>query len=179
MTTKPKQLSETTIKIRTSTFEDAKSVAKIHVKAWQESYKNIVSQTYLNNISFQDRLDLREKILSEHNPESIHLVATINDNIVGFCDAGPAFTKSDLFHGEIYAIYLLEQYKQSGVGSMLLKSAHIHLAQKQLLPYIAWVLKENIPACRFYEKHGGYKIDEEMIDIGDAAHQEIAYLLGK
>ena len=166
------------ITIRTATIEDAESIAKIHVKAWQESYKGIISQAYLDEIPLQDRLDLRKRILSEHNPDSIHLVATINDQIVGFCDAGPAFTESNLFHGEIYAVYLLNEYKHSGIGSTLITSAHTHLTQKKLLPYIAWVLKENISACRFYEKHGGYRFDEELIDIGDRAYPEVAYVFG-
>ena len=66
------------VKIRTATIEDAESVAKIHVDAWKESYKGIISQVYLDEISFQNRLDLRKKILSEHNPDSIHLVAEVN-----------------------------------------------------------------------------------------------------
>jgi predicted acetyltransferase len=171
-------ISSQSVKIRTATLEDAESIAKIHVKAWQESYKGIISQAYLDEIPFQDRLNLRKKILSEHNPDSIHLVATINDQIVGFCDAGSAFTKSNLFHGEIYAIYLLNEYKHSGIGSTLITSAHTHLAQRKLLPYVAWVLKENISACRFYEKHGGYKFDEELIDIGDRSYPEVAYIFG-
>ena len=165
--------------IRPANIHDAEHIAKIHVAAWQQSYKGIISQTYLDEIPLQDRLDLRNKILSEHNPDSIHLLATINDQIVGFCDAGPSFTKSNLFHGEIYAIYLLDEYKHFGIGSTLLKSTHAHLTQKQLLPYIVWVLKKNIPACSFYEKHGGHKIDEEMVDIGGVAHPEIAYIFGR
>lgn len=145
------------VTIRTATLKDAESIAKIHVKAWQESYKGIISQTYLDEMPLQDRLDLRKRILSEHNPDSIHLVATINDQIVGFCDAGPAFTESNLFHGEIYAVYLLNEYKHSGIGSTLITSAHTHLTQKKLLPYIAWVLK------KIYQHADSMK---NMADIG-------------
>lgn len=76
--------------IRPANIHDAEHIAKTHVAAWQQSYKGIISQTYLDEISLQDRLDLRNKILSEHNPDSIHLVATINPtfrtNVEYFCN---------------------------------------------------------------------------------------------
>lgn len=141
--------------IRESTLSDANEVAAIHVKSWQQSYRSIIDEHYLENISFSDRLELRNKILQSNDPNQIHLVAVYEETIIGFCDAGSAFESAANYRGEIYAIYLLEEFKKLGVGQRLLQAAHEFLAQKKLLPYVAWVLKANHSACAFYQKNGG------------------------
>ena len=88
-------MNTTNFTIRIATMKDCETIASIHVKAWQETYAGIISKHYLENLSFDERFQLRKKILSEHNPSCIHLVALVNDSVVGFCDAGPAFNPSE------------------------------------------------------------------------------------
>ena len=164
--------------IRESTLSDANEVAAIHVKSWQQSYRSIIDEHYLENISFSDRLELRNKILQSNDPNQIHLVTVYEKTIIGFCDAGPAFESPANYHGEIYAIYLLEEFKKLGIGQRLLQAAHEFLAQKKLLPYVAWVLKANHSACAFYQKNGGIVSGEKIEEIGSEPHTEVAYLFG-
>lgn len=164
--------------IRESTLSDANDVAAIHVKSWQQSYRSIIDEYYLQNISFSDRLELRKKILQSNDPNQIHLVAVYEETIIGFCDAGSAFEDTANYRGEIYAIYLLEEFKKLGVGQRLLQAAHEFLAQKKLLPYVAWVLKVNHSACAFYQKNGGIVSGEKIEKIGSELHTEVAYLFG-
>jgi GNAT superfamily N-acetyltransferase len=164
--------------IRESTLSDANEVAAIHVKSWQQSYRSIIDEHYLENISFSDRLELRNKILQSNDPNQIHLVAVYEETIIGFCDAGSAFESAANYRGEIYAIYLLEEFKKLGVGQRLLQAAHEFLAQKKLLPYVAWVLKANHSACAFYQKNGGIVSGEKIEEIGSEPHTEVAYLFG-
>jgi GNAT superfamily N-acetyltransferase len=164
--------------IRESTLSDANDVAAIHVKSWQQSYRSIIDEHYLQNISFSDRLELRKKILQRNDPNQIHLVAVYEETIIGFCDAGSAFESTANYRGEIYAIYLLEEFKKLGVGHRLLQAANEFLAQKKLLPYVAWVLKENHSACAFYQKNGGIISGEKIEEIGSEPYTEVAYLFG-
>lgn len=143
-----------TIEIRKSILSDAKEVAAVSMIAWQQSYKDIIDENYLQNISLADRLLLRNKILQNNNPNQIHLVAVHEGKIIGFCDAGPAMDITSDYCGEIYAIYLLQEFKRLGIGRQLLKEAHQHLVKYKLLPYVAWVLKDNKSACAFYQTHG-------------------------
>jgi GNAT superfamily N-acetyltransferase len=164
--------------IRESTLSDANDVAAIHVKSWEQSYRSIIDEHYLQNISFSDRLELRNKILQSNDPNQIHLVAVYEETIIGFCDAGSAFEGTANYRGEIYAIYLLEEFKKLGVGQRLLQAAHEFLAQKKLLPYVAWVLKANHSACAFYQRNGGIVSGEKIEEIGSEPHTEVAYLFG-
>lgn len=164
------------ILIRKATLEDVESIASIHVKAWQESYKGIIEQNHLDAISFSDRLDLRKKILTFPKPAQINLVAVQENKVVGFCDAGAAFDQNDVYHGEIYAIYLLNEFKGRGIGRKLMKHVREHLELYSLIPYVAWVLEQNIGACNFYEKNGGQFFQKKLITIGDKRYIEISYL---
>jgi len=164
--------------IRTSTLSDANEVAEIHVKSWQQSYRSIIDEHYLQNISCGDRLELRNKILQSNDPNQIHLVAVYDGKIIGFCDAGSAFDSTANYRGEIYAIYLLEEFKKLSVGQRLLQAAHEFLAQKKLLPYVAWVLKANHSACAFYQKNGGIVSGEKIEEIGGKSYTEVAYIFG-
>ncbi|MBP1084252.1 hypothetical protein ACFFJQ_06655 [Bacillus capparidis] len=41
--------------IRKATKEDAAEIAKVHVDSWRTTYKNIVSDTYLAQLNYEDR----------------------------------------------------------------------------------------------------------------------------
>ena len=84
---------------------------------------------------FENKLASREKILQDNSPNKINLVALEGSRIIGFCNAGPSFILSPDYLGEIYAIYLLNGFKGSGIGKRLLLAATIHLKQESLLPY--------------------------------------------
>ena len=100
----------------------------------------------------------------------------MNNIVVGFCDAGPAFNPSEQYRGEIYAIYLLEEYKKMGIGSALFKAVKTHLAQSNLLPFVVSVLKDNKTACRFYVKQGGKLSGEETVCIDNKNYPEDVYI---
>ncbi|MBA3813674.1 MAG: GNAT family N-acetyltransferase [Alphaproteobacteria bacterium] len=114
--------------IREALPGDAEGIAFVHIKSWKTSYAGIIDQSYLDNISYDQRLALRKKILASKDP--LQLVVTLNGQIVGFADAGPLrpelhherysfFKDSQEKRAEIYAIYLLEEHKGKGLGRAL------------------------------------------------------------
>ena len=147
-------LSES-IYIRPATLSDAEGIAQVHIRAWQESYKHIFPEKYLQSLSYPTRLEFRQKMFAEPLPRELHLVAIEGAQVVGFCDAGPRNSPESSEPGEIYAIYLLESHKNHGIGTKLMDMVHAFLVERELTPYVVWVLEDNIAACRFYEFRGG------------------------
>ena len=160
------------ISITYATPADAEDIARIHHTAWQESYKGIVDQSYLDTLRYDDFLARRRRILNSPQTDSIHLVAKCPQS-VGFCDAGISRTLG--YKGEIYAIYIANDYKQLGIGMMLMRKASEYFVQNDLFPFIIWVLADNTPARGFYEKLGGVAVQEKIEKIGDKNYREIAY----
>lgn len=52
------------ISVIPATLADAKDIAGIHHNAWQESYKGIIDQDYLDALRFEDFLIRRHQILN-------------------------------------------------------------------------------------------------------------------
>lgn len=170
--------------IRDAQLDDAAAIAAVHVKAWQTTYAGIIEQSYLDTLSINQRLKLRKKILDKNI--DIHLVATFNGKIIAFYDAGRLLfhenqnlsdnqLKSRKERGEIYAIYILQDHQHLGIGKAMFQIGSNKLKKSELTPFIAWVLKDNHQAIKFYAAMGGKLVDETSVIIGDKHYTEIAY----
>jgi len=167
--------------IREATLIDAAAIAFVHFNSWKTSYTGIVDQHYLDTLSYENRLNLRKEILQIKT--MVHLVAVSGEHIVGFADVGPIRSESrDGLHtseenvGEIYAIYLLEEYKGKACGKALFDRCRIWLSENGLASFVVRALTGNARARRFYEKEGGEIVGETTINIGDKHYQEVSYL---
>ena len=158
--------------IRKAKFEDVAGIAKVHVDSWRTTYKGIVPDTYLDNLSYE-RGEQQWKRGIEQN--HIYIAKDGNGQIVGFATGGKERTgKYTAYLGELYAIYLLEAEQGKGIGRKLVEAVVDDLLEKKLNSMIIWALQEN-PACYFYEKLGGKKIDTAEIEIDGQKLSEIAY----
>jgi ribosomal protein S18 acetylase RimI-like enzyme len=169
-------MTNTPFTIRQAALADAPAIVRVHITSWQEAYKGIVDQDHLDNLSYSDRLARREKILSATGKDSIHLVALVDNQIVGFCDAGPSFEASQDYIGEIHTVYIIEPFKHLGIGTALMKAAISHLTEKKLIPYIIHVLSDNLPARSFYERFGGTVYQEVLSPTGGKDYLEATYI---
>lgn len=141
------------------TDAEIKGKAFVHWKAWQQAYRGIVDDSYLDNLTLQKCEDIAYKWT-----ENI-IVAKNGERVVGFAAYGKY--RNDEFEntGEIYAIYVLADYYGKGVGHMLMKEALERISE---FPRVAlWVLKDNGRAISFYKKFG-FRPDgrEEILTLG-------------
>lgn len=155
---------------------NAEGIAFVHIKGWQESYKGMIDQNYLDNLSqdIKARTQRWQSLIAKSDQDSIQLVAIFDDKIIGFCSAGP-IRKSTETKGELYAIYLLDEFKGLGVGKMLWDKAVEHLSAKKLIPFDVVLLETNIPARTFYERQGCIFIKNEVGDIEGKEYKEVRY----
>jgi ribosomal protein S18 acetylase RimI-like enzyme len=162
--------------IREATELDAENITVMHIKSWQETYKDIIDQVYLDDLpnKFEERLKFRQDILSKKD-QAIHLVAEKDGKIIGFCDAS-FIREYEGAKGEVYAIYLLKEYQGSGIGKKLFQQAVEFLFANNLAPFVVLVLKDNLPSRKFYEKNGGVEIDMETIEIDGKTYEEVRYI---
>ena len=163
--------------IRFAEESDAPSIARVHVRSWQEAYRGQVPDSYLDGLSVQDRERSWKKGLAKGNTV---LVAEIDNQIIGFSGFGQARDDGESEHtiGEVYAIYLLEKYWDQGIGRKLLERSMSSLASVGCSSVVLWVLESNQRARAFYEKFG-YRVDghEETGNRGGVEMKEIRYSL--
>jgi ribosomal protein S18 acetylase RimI-like enzyme len=152
------------VTIRDANPDDVPGIARVHVDSWRSTYRGIVPDEVLDNLSYAQREEMWGRIFQNHLPGSTFLVAVDETGrIVGFADAGPS-RESEL-DSELYAIYLLEEAQGQGIGRRLFEEIMRRLRRAGFKSMTLWVLEDN-PARRFYERMGGRQAREQVITIG-------------
>jgi len=167
------------IAVRDGNSADIDGIARAHVQGWRESYGHFLKPEALAGLSVEERARMWRGVLATPDPRARLLVAeTCTGEIVGFASGGSARKPaSDLLgtEAEIFAIYLLDRVKRQGIGRRLMAGIFDHLADQGFRSVGLWVLKENLPARRFYEALGGRAGPEQSFDVLGQMVTEIAY----
>lgn len=163
------------ISIRKAQPEDASAMATVHVTAWREAYRGIVSDEILENLSIQRRTEQWTNSLTDET-HAYHraFVAEGEGQVVGFAGYGASQTEETDFDGELFSIYILQAVHKQGVGRRLVNAVVKELRGMGCSSMMVWVLKDN-PARGFYERLGGKYLYEKMIQIGNDTLMEVAY----
>ena len=150
-------------------------MAAVHVSAWRDTYRGVIDDAVLEGLS-EERSEtrFRERITS---PAVICTVAE-NDRgqIVGFACGGPERADEHNVDGEIYAIYILQQYQRQGIGRRLVKALARAFAGRQYASMLIWVLSGNCNAATFYQTLGGEVLTTKPLVIGSCEYEVTAYV---
>jgi GNAT superfamily N-acetyltransferase len=162
--------------IRKAVSTDASAIASVHVASWRTTYKGMVPDTVLENLSHERRANWWTHVLTQPTGDECVFVAEASESgIVGFASGGHERTgEYPSNDGELYAIYLLASHHRQGVGSRLFHAVAETLVEQGFHAMMCWVLEEN-PSRRFYEAKGGIRIGQKTVEMGGVELQEIAY----
>ncbi|GBG93547.1 GNAT family acetyltransferase [Ligilactobacillus salitolerans] len=137
--------------------EDFSAISKLYLKTWKSAYQGLLPQKLLDQ--------LNENTWSPQDRWQNTLIAeNASQKIIGVCSYGPARSAVFPNYGEIYSLYIDPEYQQIGTGSQLLKRALHILQQGGYHSVFLWVLYNNMPAIKFYQKMGFKTIGEPRID---------------
>lgn len=136
----------TNVHIRKARLEDSEQIGRVHYQSWLETYRGIMDDDYLDNISLQNRID------NVKNYYQVCQVAEINDEIVGIitCDSSRDDDLIDTL--EIIGLYVLKAHHRNGIGKSLIEkcievnSRYTHVT--------LWVSKDNDNAIKAYKNIG-------------------------
>jgi|HigsolmetaAR203D_1030402.scaffolds.fasta_scaffold02116_11 GNAT superfamily N-acetyltransferase len=161
--------------VRRALVVDAPAIARVHVQAWRESYRGIVSPRTLDGLSVERRAIGHARRIAEPVDETPTYVAVEpGAGVVGFAVCGPGRAGPEGYEGEFHAIYLLDRAKGQGLGRRLMTRMAAWLVGHDFRSAFVLVLKDNHPARRFYERLGGelcyespFSLDGEMlVEVG-------------
>lgn len=169
-----KLVIENSYYIRLNRIEDQEGMARIKVDCWQDTYKNIIDQSYLDSLNYE--IQTNKYIDSFDEYKNMVLVAEdVNDHkIIGYsCFSTDANEYAD---AELISLYIDNNYSRQGVGTSLLRETIKELKKYNKKTMMLWCIKENKNAIKFYEKMGGIKAFDKMAKIGNKVYQEYGYL---
>ena len=139
--------------LRTAQPADAIAVADVHVRAWQEAYRGLLFDEYLDGLQVEEWAQgYRFGDVDATKPSTV--LALDRDAIYGFATIGPSADEDRHGTGELLALYVDPDRRGLGVGRALIEEARARLARQGFREAGLWVLVGNKRAERFYRTDG-------------------------
>lgn len=160
------------IKIRKAKIDDIEAISAIKVNGWQNAYKNIIENEYLDNMSIEQVIRKNMANFSKQN----FIVAEMNKTVVGFCGYSYNYENNTEADCELIGIYVKPELKRNGIGKKLIKYVINECKTIGKRKLILWCLKKNYSAREFYESMGGIASSIKWMSIGENQYEMISYL---
>lgn len=161
--------------IRKARPGDEEQLAAVHIRCWQEAYRGILPQTFLDSLSNEQDQRYRMWINILSNPQRWAWVAEFENNIIGFSLFGPPRDPNRENFIELGAIYLLQKHQGKKIGFSLLRTGFEAMKNLGYERAYCWTLEQN-PTRRFYEKTGAtFSGQTKQDQLGGLFFKELAY----
>lgn len=160
--------------VRRARAEDSLAIARIHVETWRSTYAGLLPDAYLTGMAQGDSAIEWARRLSFAKQRGTTLAAAQGDEVVGFVSCGAQAGAEERYQGEVYALYVAEDWQNQGIGRALLTGAFETLAKSGRGSALVWVLSQN-PARFFYEALGGKLTAQRLEKFAGVQLEETAY----
>jgi ribosomal protein S18 acetylase RimI-like enzyme len=161
--------------IREAAVGDCSGIARVIVDTWRAAYRGNIAQDFLDRLSIAERQDHLENFLGRTDEETFAFVGVDETGgVVGYAGAGLEGEPSTHRHGELYALYVLEEHQRKGIGCRLVGAVAGRFRAMKVSSLVIWVLAGN-PCTGFYGRLGGWKIDTRKLDIGGVSYDILSY----
>lgn len=153
------------IKFRNANANDVNSIINLHTQSWRENYQSSLSPEFLNNSIEPYMLGKWTKRLREPENNQHVIVAEENNKIIGFASVYLDFDSECA--ALLDNLHVSKKYKRQGIGNELMRRAAIWILAKNKFKMFLWVIADNLPAIKFYEKIGGQNIETLNAELPD------------
>ena len=189
------------IQLRRARLTDAAAIGAVHVAAWRSAYPGILPDSYLSGLSATRQARYYEATIASGAVVLVAVPDTKGPRLVGFTTAGhgrrrgvipgPAGTSwfggsggeraeggspaaDRLGDGEIETLYVLDDWREQGVGRRLMRAAARELAGRGCRSAFVWVLRDN-PSRFFYQHLGGQAVAHGMTTVAGMSLAQTAF----
>lgn len=166
-------------KIKKVEYKDLEDYIRVNTKAWQESYKGIISDDFLKKIAVEIKQNIKRQQDDFYKPESqkfSKFLLYVDNKAVGMMSIGKARLKEFSTFGELCSLYLLEEVKGKGYGKLLFQKAVDELKNMGYSDMLIGCLEKN-PSNAFYRHMGAQFKTSKMRKIGELEYKENYYIL--
>ncbi|WP_375167225.1 GNAT family N-acetyltransferase [Cnuibacter physcomitrellae] len=149
------------LSIRLAGVDDADAIGRFQTRAWEQSYRGLVPDKYLDGTSWSDRA--QRWLTRMASGQRTVWIAFAGSTLLGV--ASTSITppgRPDLPQLELASLYVESSWHGRGIAPILLQRA---IGKR---PAHLWVFDANTRAQRFYAKHGFITSCERQVDLGTA-----------
>ncbi len=173
------------ISIRRARPADSIAIGAVHVATWRSTYPGILPDGFLARLSVPRQAFHYDGAI---RAGAAVYVATVSGQaalpgttprVVGFATGGSGRMASvsgrPLGEGEIETLYVLDDFRDRGVGRRLMRAVALHLAEAGCRSVFVWVLRDN-PNRWFYQRLGGQPAAEATTQVGGQSVIQTAFV---
>jgi GNAT superfamily N-acetyltransferase len=161
--------------LRPARPDDALAVARVHVRAWQTGYSDLLPAAYLDQLRAEERAQ-RYDFATQDMRKPATMVAIAGDVVRGFATTAPARHAESPEYGELCALYVDPDWWGRGLGVALIVAARNRLAEQGYRYASLWLLAGNDRGDRFYRRDGWLPDGQHRVDqIWGITVDEIRY----
>jgi GNAT superfamily N-acetyltransferase len=162
--------------IRQARKEDASAIARIHVESWRSTYAGLLPDKLLlrMNVAEHEARWWRHALARQRRSQFVYVADLEGEGIIGFGSGGASREMGLPYQGEIYTLYLADEFHGRGIGRRLFTALGERSLRERGPSVIVWVLAGN-PNRFFYESLGGKAVARRAATLGGAPIEEIAY----
>jgi GNAT superfamily N-acetyltransferase len=145
--------------------DDAPELAALHAESWRSAYRGMMPDSYLDGPIRDERLRFWQDRMNERSTHRrLVLKAVGPDGIAGFVcvllDVDPECG------ARLENLHIRPTLKGQGIGLALFERARAWVRETAPgQPMHLWVLADNQPARRFYDRRGGVVTDQKTLEV--------------
>jgi ribosomal protein S18 acetylase RimI-like enzyme len=153
------------VELRPASPGDVEAVAALHAESWRRHYRGAFSDAYLDGDVFADRRAVWSQRLTEPDPSSDTVVATVvtdhGEALIGF--AHTILDDDPEWGALLDNLHVAPEVQRGGLGTRLMAASAAAVLARAPIPCLyLWVLEANVAAQAFYEDRGGRLEDREV-----------------
>ena len=154
------------IELRDAQFSDYAAIAKLHSQSWQQNYRGILSDNFLDDEVEKSHADMWNKRLESPGKDQQVTIAILDEKLVGFSCL--LLDEDTVFGSLLDNLHVLTNGQNTGIGRLLMQNCAGTIRERsdQDKMYL-WVYELNTKARKFYERLDGTSfetIEKENID---------------
>ncbi len=163
------------VNVRRARPQDAAAIARVQVDTWRSTYRGIVPDKHLDDMSYEKaERNWEERITDPDKRSTLFVAEDDRGSVVGFAACGAARDDARDYESELYAIYVNQNMQRKGLGKRLVLSVVQDLKARGFDSMLIWVLAGN-QYKRFYESIGGTQIRTKEVAVGGKTFHELGY----
>jgi len=164
---------------------DAIAIGAVHVAAWRSTYPGILPDKFLARMSVSRQAAHYDAAI--RGGQGVFVATASGDDmpqgagtrIIGFTTAGSPRAREisgqTLGDGEIETLYVLDDWRDLGVGRLLLRASAQYLVDQGCRSAFLWVLRDN-PSRWFYQRLGGKPVLDAVTRVAGKELPQTAYV---
>jgi ribosomal protein S18 acetylase RimI-like enzyme len=167
------------ISLRRARTADAAAIGAVHVAAWRSTYPGILPDSFLAGLSVARQAAQYDAAIRAGAGVYVVVASGLDvppgsgARVVGFTTVGKSRTP-ELGEGEIETLYVLDDWRDRGLGRRLMRAAGSHMVAGGCTSAFVWVLTDN-PSRWFYQRLGGRPVAQGVVRLAGACIAQTAY----